>query len=196
VLGRVLRRRGAADAADVLQAEQDHRDVVAAARRVRRVDQRPPGVRQGARAREQLADARLGDHRRQAVAADEVHVAVARRPRVRVGLDRRLRAERARDDRALRVVVGLLRRELALAHELLDERVVVGQTLEVAVAQAVEAAVADVGDRDLVLAHVGERHRRAHPGALVVRARQRVDARVGLLDELAQPLLDAAAAVG
>ena len=53
------------------------------------------------------------------------------------------------------MLVGLLGRELALAHELLDERVVVGQALEAAVAQAVRAAVADVGDRELVLADVG-----------------------------------------
>ena len=43
---------------------------------------------------------------------------VRRRPR------RRLGAERARDDRALRVRLGLLLGELAARHELADERVV------------------------------------------------------------------------
>ena len=100
--------------------------------------------------------------------ADQVDVAVAPRPREAVGLDALLGAQRARDDRALRVLVGLLGRELALAHELLDERVVVGQALEGPVAQAVEAAVADVGDGEVVLADVGDGQRRAHAGARVV----------------------------
>ena len=39
------------------------------------------------------------------------------------------------------------------AHHLVDERVVVGQALELAVAQPVGAAVADVRDRDLAVAH-------------------------------------------
>ena len=43
--------------------------------------------------------------------------------------------------------LGLLGRELAAAHELGDERVVVGQLLELAVAQQVGARVADVADR-------------------------------------------------
>ena len=71
----------------------------------------------------------LVDHRGQAVGAEQEDVAVARRGRVGVDLDVRLGAERARDDRALRVLLGLLG-ELALAHELLDQRVVVGEPLE------------------------------------------------------------------
>ena len=72
----------------------------------------------------------------QPVAAEQEDVAVARRRRCGVSTSTSgLGPERARDDRALRVLLGLLRRELALAHELLDERVVVGQALELAVAQ-------------------------------------------------------------
>ena len=37
-----------------------------------------------------------------------------------------------------------------LAHELVHERVVVGQAHQLPVAQAIRAAVADMGDRDLV----------------------------------------------
>ena len=95
-----------------------------------------------------------------------------------------LGAERARDDRALRVLVGLLgRRACPGARSSLDQRVVLGQPLQLAVAQAVGAAVADVRDR----------RRRARPRSAAVSvvpipacsasaARQLVDARVGLLD--------------
>ena len=47
--------------------------------------------------------------------------------------------------------------ELALAHELLDQRVVARQPLELTVAIAVQARVADVADRDLV---AGDERRR------------------------------------
>ena len=52
------------------------------------------------------------------------------------------------------MLVGLLRRELPAAAHLLDERVVLGQALELAVAQPVGARVADVRDRDVVVADV------------------------------------------
>ena len=72
----------------------------------------------------------------------------SRLDRERVDVDVGLGAERARDHRALRVGLGLLRRELAAAHQLGDERVVVGELLEHAVADAVRARVADVAERD------------------------------------------------
>ena len=93
------------------------------------------------------------------------------------------------------MLVGLLGRELALAHELLDERVVVGQALEGPVAQAVEAAVADVGDGQVVLADVGDGEGRPHAGARVVGLGGLHDALVGLADARAQALLDRPAAV-
>ena len=63
--------------------------------------------------------------------------------------------ERARDDRALRVVLGRLRRDLAGALELGDQRVVARELLELAVAQAVGAAVADVAEADLAVGDLG-----------------------------------------
>ena len=64
-----------------------------------------------------------------------------------VDLDVGLGAERARDDRALRVLGGLLLGQLAAAHELVDERVVAREPRQLAVAQQVGAAVADVRER-------------------------------------------------
>ena len=54
--------------------------------------------------------------------------------------------ERAGDHRALRVLLGLLLGQLAARHQLADQRVVLRQPDQVAVAQQVGARVADVGD--------------------------------------------------
>ena len=72
--------------------------------------------------------------------------------RVEVDVDVGVDAERARDDRALRVRLGLLRSEAALAHELLDEAVVVGDAAQLAVVHEVRARVADVADEELAAA--------------------------------------------
>ena len=65
---------------------------------------------------------------------------------------------------------GLLGRQLLLAHQFLDERVVLGETLERAVAEQIRATVADVGDRHRGVVDVGGRQRGSHPGALAVGA--------------------------
>ena len=132
----------------------------------------------------ELGDALGVDHRRQAVGAEQEDVARLRRDRERVDVDVRVGAERARDHGALRVHLGLGRGELAAPHELGDERVVVGELLEPAVAEAVGARVADVADRDraVLLAEERDRHRRAHARGRGVVERALVDAAVRLLD--------------
>ena len=88
-----------------------------------------------------------------------------------VGVD----AERARDDRTLRVHGGLVRGEPAVAHELLDEAVVVGQLAQLAVAQQVRARVADVADEHRAAAHEragGERGAHAAQASSVQRLRR------------------------
>ena len=141
---------------------------------------------------EDRLDPLLGDHRGEAVAAQQDHVAGARRIGPGVDLDVRLRAERARDDRSLRMLGGLLLGQLPAAHELVDERVVLGEALERPVAEQVRAAVADVGDRDMGVVDVGGGQGRAHPGPPAIRARALVDLLVGLAHALGQALLRAA----
>ena len=102
----------------------------------------------------------VADHVGQPVGAEQEEVAGLGLDRERVDVDVGLGAERARDHRALRVRLRLLGRELAAAHELGDERVVVGQLLELAVADAVGARVADVAERDVPVAR-----RRARPSS-------------------------------
>ena len=130
------------------------------------------------------------DHRRQAVRAEQEDVAVAGLDGERVDVDVGLGPERARDHRALRVDRRLLGRELTAPHELGDERVVVGQLLELPVAQPVGARVADVPDRDLPvgLEH-RDRHRRAHPRRRRVGGGALVDAQVRGLDQRDDALL-------
>jgi hypothetical protein len=55
----------------------------------------------------------------------------------RVDVDVRIRAERARDHRALRMHFGVAGRQLAPAHELRHQRMVVRQLLERVAAQHV-----------------------------------------------------------
>ena len=100
------------------------------------------------------------------------------------------------DDRPLGMLLGFLGRELPGSHELVDERVVARALLELAVAQAIQARVADVCDRQLALAQPGGRQRRAHSGQLLVGARQPVHALVGLGDEAREALLGGARPVG
>ena len=87
---------------------------------------------------------------------------------------------------------GLLGGELPAAAHLLDERVVLGEAAELAVAEAVGAGVADVGDRDVALADVDGGERRAHAGARVVLARHAEDLLVRAPDDGGEAILGGA----
>ena len=96
-------------------SKQDDGDVVLAAALVRRRDERLRRAAQvAAMLLDRLEDRLVVDHRRQAVGAEQEHVAVPRLDRERVDVDVRVGAERPRDHRALRVRLGLLGRELPL----------------------------------------------------------------------------------
>ena len=122
----------------------------------------------------------VGDHSRQAVGAEQVDVAVLGGDGVGVDLDVGLGAERASDDRALRMMLGGLGGDLAGALELGHERVVSGELLELAVAEAVGAAVAHMAEADVVADHLYRGQRRAHPSVGLVRHREVIDAAIGL----------------
>jgi hypothetical protein len=93
------------------------------------------------------------------------------------------------------MALGLLGRELSAADELRDERMVLRELLELAVANPVRARVSDVTDPDDALLDEGKGHRRAHSGDGRVLGLAVVDAPVRFLDQLFDPLLAAAAAV-
>ena len=76
------------------------------------------------------------------------------------------------------MLLRFLGRQATLAHQFVDERVVVGQLHQLTVAQAVRAAVTDVGDRDVLLTDVGGGQRRAHARLVGVLLSEVVDPRV------------------
>ena len=92
------------------------------------------------------------------------------------------------------MLLGLLGRQLALAAQLLDQRVVARQLAQLAVAEEVRAAVADVHDADLVARDQRAGERRAHAAAARVLARELEDAAVRLVREPRELLLRAAVA--
>ncbi|CAB5036186.1 unannotated protein [freshwater metagenome] len=84
----------------------------------------------------------------------------------------------------------LLRRQLPLPHHLLNKRVIIGQPLKRSATPAIAATITDVNERDVALADVGGGDRRSHPGTFLVGDREGVDLRIGLLNGLAEPLLE------
>ena len=171
-LSGLLDRSGAAG-----DLEQHDRDVVLAPCVVRPIDERA-----GCRVEivsvlpEQLEDRVVVDHRRQAVRAEHEHVTGLRGHRHHVDRHVWIRAERARDHGAMRVVARLVGRQAARADELGHQRVVLRHLLEGTVPQEICARVADVADPDLVVLDECDRHRRAHAGDGLVGRRALVDA--------------------
>src|SRR5205823_2667881 len=111
----------------------------------------------------------------------------------RVDVDIRVRSQRTGDHGALWMHLGFLRRELAALHQLVDERVILSELLDPALADEVRAGVADVSERDAIV--LGERNgdRRTHARGVRIGARPVVDATVRLLDQVEDPILPAAA---
>ena len=175
--------------------EEHDRDVVLAAVRRSPLSTSASAARAGSRPAASIAAAISSsrDHVREPVGADQEEVAGLGLDRERVDLDGRLRPERARDRRALRVALGLLRRQHAALHELRDERVVGRELLELAVAQEIRARVADVPDADGARRGVDERDGDGRPHARGRRVVERAlpDAPVRLGDERDDALLAA-----
>ncbi len=101
----------------------------------------------------------------------------------------RVGAEHAGDHRTVRMRLGLLGRQAAGADQLADERVVLGQLLELVVADEVRARIADVADVGDLTVDQRDRHRRAHAGSGLVGALALVDAAVRVLDQLHDSLV-------
>ena len=106
----------------------------------------------------------------EAVSAEQQRVALHQRRGERPGVDLYLGpdADAAGHDVASRVGAGLFRRELALADQLGDQRMVTGQLLDRAVADQIGAAVADVRQESLGVADDQRRAGGAHADALGV----------------------------
>ena len=169
--------QGPVGRAVLAQPEQHDRDVVLAAALVGSSDERIGGGVEVVGAAQDRAHLVVRDHRGEPVRAEQEEVARAAGDGIGVHLHVGLGAQRPGDDRALRMVLGRLRRDLPAALELGHQRVVARELLELAVAEAVGAAVAHVAEADLVAVHLGGGQRRAHAAPRLVGHRQVVDAR-------------------
>ena len=174
--GAVDDRVQAAAAAGVLDdVGDDHGDVVGAAAAQRQLDQ-PVGGGLRVGVLQRLGEGLLADDAGQPVGAEQVAVAGAGLAHGEVRLDL-LAVERAQQQRALRVAVGLLGGDPAVVDQRLHERVVVGDLRELAVAHQVGAGVADVAQRQPAAGEEDRGERRPHALELG-----------GLADHLAQVL--------
>jgi hypothetical protein len=171
------------------EAECDHGDVVAAAGLVRLGDEQGCGRVEAVGTGEDLGDPALLDHRGEPVGAQQIDIPGPGAVGHRVDLDHFLGPERAGDDRALRVILCLLVGEPALAAKLLDQRVVRGQQAQLAVAVEIGAAVADVGEADLLALEQGRGQGRTHARDAGVLLGHVVNAGVRLLQRPAQERL-------
>ena len=168
------------------QAECDDRDVVPPPCGVGVGDEAVDRLLERVGLGDDLRDPRLLDHRREPVRADQVHVARPGAIGHRVHLDLRLGAESPRDDRTLRMVLGLRVREPPLPAQLLDQRMVGGEELQLTVAPPVRAAVADMGEAQFVAVQQSRGEGRPHARSRGVRLREPVDPRVCILGDPAQ----------
>ncbi len=168
-------------------ADQHDRNVVASAVLIGDIDQL--GCRLGqiaALGRDDFLH-RVGvDHVGQPVGAEHIDVLGLDPVLGDVGRHHRLDAERPRDQVLVQRVLGLLRRQHAAVDLLLQQRVIVGQLLELVGAQAIAARIADVPDADAVREEDGRHQRRAHARAFGATLRRFVDALVGQRDLLLQ----------
>jgi hypothetical protein len=170
----------------LLDPDRDRGDVVAPAGFVGHLDQAADRFVEILRLTEQCGNPVVLDHRRQSVRTEQEDVIGPGAEAEGVDLDVGLRAERPGDDRALRVVLGLLVGDPALAAELLDQRVIGRQHPQRSVTHHVGAAVADVADDDVIAVDQQRGQRRPHAGAGRVVLGERMDPRVRLLDDPAQ----------
>ena len=110
----------------------------------------------------------------------------------RVDLDPLVDADGAGDGVLLRDLLDLLARELAALDELVEDGVIFGDLLDAAVAQQVDAAVADVGDEAVRAVDQERRERGAHAALLRVGAGLFVDLHAGALHRLLEQAEDGA----
>ena len=93
---------------------------------------------------------------------------------------RRLRAERLQNDVFQRVRFGFFGRNLVGVDELLHERLIFRDLINLAAANEIGAAVADLDQIDRFLRHADAGKRRAHPVKLRVGAALLVNAVIGM----------------
>ena len=163
-------------------ADDDACDVVGSAVFVGTFDELCSGGRDVLIFAEDFCDFCVGDGARQTVGAEHVGVVDGGDFETRVDLDGLLHAERSDDDVLVGEVRDFLGREAFHLDVVVEERVVFGEALELGVAEAIDAAVADVRDVDAVVCRENADERRAHAALFGFALGCFVDAQVRELD--------------
>ncbi len=176
--------------------ERDRRHVVVAARVVGSPHESPHGLVERSAASDQARDRSVPDQTGQTVGAEQQDVAVPYLHDAGVDIELGTGAERACDHRALRVHRRLLARQATGALELGDQRVVVRELLQHAVAQEVRARVADVAEHHVIAVEQRRRDRRPHARRRRIALRPLEHASVRLEDRAAQAHLGILAGSG
>src|SRR5512138_3377173 len=169
--------------------DDDRRDVVEAAASVRLGDERMNlSFRRGAR-HEQNLKAAVVDHAGEAVARDQEQVADPDLALIDVGLDFGARPHASRDHVAVGVIARLLGSEKAGIDLLLHVRMILGELLQLAIAQQIHAGIADLSDQVLRLPDHEDRRGGAHPLLVHFGNRAVVNRSIGLTERLGDLLL-------
>ena len=139
-----------------------------------------------------VGDHVVGDHVADPVGAEDQDVTGVQRQAL--GADHRIDvgrgAERLQDDIVHRAVVGLFLRERAFADQLGDQGLVLAELDQVAIAQQIGAAVADMGEPGLAVAKGEHGAGRAHAAAFRMLLRIFDDGPVGRGEGAGQHLRD------
>ena len=143
-------RRGPRDPAVVDHVDDDHGDVVATPALVGEAHELGGRLRRVVEAAQDAGDLVGADLVEQPVGAEEEPVARHRVDRPEVDVDALVDAQHPGDDVALRVDLGLFGGDAAVAHQVGDHAVVLGELHQLAVAVEVRPAVADVGDDEVL----------------------------------------------
>ncbi len=138
---------------------------------------------------EDPGDVGVAEHAGEAVAADEEAVAGPGVELYLVHVDRHVDADGADEDVPVGVVLGLGGGELAFFDHALDEGVVIGDLVEIAVAQEVRARVTDVGEAHAVALDEGGGEGGTHARDRAIEHRALEHGAVRLLDELREGAL-------
>ena len=179
--GRPGDHRGVRQAGDVLDHVGDHDgDVVRAAALQGELDE-PLGGTVRVRRLQGLGDGLLVHDAGQPVAAEQVTVALPQLAQRQVGLHALAAVERLGEQGPLRMPFGLLEGDPALVDHALHERLVVRDHRQLALAQQVGAAVADVRDAEAAAGGEQHRERRPHPVELGLGGDHVAQLLVGLL---------------
>jgi hypothetical protein len=180
--------RGVAVIVQRLHTNHNGRDVVQTAAPVGLGNERVHNaLNRGAR-HEKLLQPAIVYHAREAIAGHQERVAPLDFARVEIRLHFAGRSHAARDDVGIRVIACLLRREHTRVHLLLHVGVILRELPERAVAEEIDARIADVSDEIATAVQHQHRGRGAHP--LLVRLQQRalIDGHVGVTQRVGNPL--------